>query len=238
MQMTLRTEANSLKAFIEKRWAEARTELEDHDPAYVRAVEALDNLQDKLTLPSQISSSSYSLPRKWVDLLESTLVVSLALEDLHLAVSLLNPDAESKVAHWYLDVWMQFAFNLVEKVKVLVSFTCGVHGLGSMKDRYRHRLDSEGVQGQLRQRRDPLVHGAGGEGSIVRRAITEDLKHPWELSVAHGPRVIDAMLQSGAGSALTSEQWRHTLGDHSATLLGNIGKVLDDLEEDIDSTRG
>jgi len=184
--MTPRTEANSLKAFIEKRWAEARTELEEHDPAYVTAVEALDNLQDKLTLPSQISSSSYSLPRKWVDLLESTLVVSLALEDLHLAVSLLNPDATSKVAHWYLDVWMQFAFNLVEKVKVLVSFTCGVHGLGSMKDRYRHRLDSEGVQGQLRQRRDPLVHGAGGEGSIVRRAIMSDESLPVFMDMVPG----------------------------------------------------
>ena len=53
MQITPGSEASSLKAFIEKPWAEARTELEEHDPAYITAVEALDNLQDKLTLPSQ-----------------------------------------------------------------------------------------------------------------------------------------------------------------------------------------
>lgn len=226
----------SLKTFIENRWAEARRVLAEHDPTYISAFEAYGRLQGKLTLPNQIGST-YSLPNKWVDLLESTLDVAIAQEDLDLAVSLLKPDADIRVAHWYADAWKQYAFNLIEKVKVLVSFTCNVHDLGRLKRTYRSRLDSDLVQGRISELRHPLVHGAGGKGTVVHRAITEDLLHPWESSVAAGSGVIDEFLKYRADTRLSSVAWHNILVDHTATLLGNIGGVLDDLERQIGELR-
>ena len=118
-------------------------------------------------------------------------------------------------------------------VKLLITHSCRVHGLGRLKDHYCKQIDSTGVQGKIGLLRHSLVHGEGGEGSVVRRAISEDARHSWEFYVATGPEILDDILEYDSGQGLSPSEWSKILGDHTTRLLANVGGVLGQLEQDI-----
>ena len=222
----------SIQDFIENRWADVKTVLEEIDSAFVHTIEAYKMLESGLTLPSRPRSKG-SLPEKWRKVIESTVDVRLAIRDLFLCVELTGSVAKPTTVHWYTETFIEKAYNLVERTKTLVSIVCGAYGLGGLKEKYIAELDSTDVQGRISELRHPRVHGAGGVGTTVQRAIADDPNLEWETAVSIGPEFIDQMLAGSNSSRLTPSEWHEVKLQQVRTLETNIAKVLAGLEDDV-----
>ena len=224
----------TIRNFIENRWAEAKEELARRDPAYVDAVQSHVSLYNKLILPDIIHPQHRLLNDRWIRLLEATVNVFLQMEDLNFTISLITPNLNRRTSHYYVDRWYEIAYNLCEKVKRLITHSCRVYRLDQkVADKYCKQIDSREVRGNISLRRHPLVHGEGGEGSVVRRAISEDKKHSWEFYVAVGPQMLDHFLEDDSEQGVSPRQWSAILSNHMTRLLANISSVLSQLEQDI-----
>jgi hypothetical protein len=227
------TEENPIWAFINRRWAEVRDQLDQTAPGYLHAVESYKALSTTLFLPQQLKPEKPLLGSSWVKLLESTVTVALAEQDLELTEALINEAKTKRIAHWYLDMWYQSAFNLLEHIKVMITLTCNIHGLGELDKKYHSQIDDKWVQGKISKLRHPLVHGAGDPGTVVNRAITEDERHNWEYYAALGLGVIRGMLDNQSEEGLTPQNFHEVVAAHTSTLISRIGHVLGGLESDI-----
>ena len=230
----------TIRSFIDNRWAEAKEELTQQDPTFIAAVQSYEFLQDKLFLP-EVDESIHPprglLDERWVHLLEATENVYLEVEDLLFTVSLIESAITSRASHYHADKWVESAYSLCEKVKVLITHSCRVHGLGRLDDKYCNQIDSKDVQGKIGLLRHPLVHGEGGGGSVVRRAISEDEQHSWELYVAIGPGLLDYILEADPKEGQSPSDKAKILGGHTTTLLANVSGVLSQLEQDINKVK-
>lgn len=227
----------TIRGFIDNRWVEAKEELTERDPAFVAAVQSYGFLHNKLFLPESIHPPRSLLAERWIRLLEATDNVYLEVENLRFTVSLVEPTISRRASYYYINKWIESAYNLCEKVKPLITHSCRVHGLGKLGDKYCKQIDSTDVQGKIGLRRHPMVHGEGGEGSVVRRAISEDARHSWEFFVAVGPELLDYILEYDSNQGLSPSELSKVLGDHTTTLLANVSGVLGQLEQDINKAK-
>ena len=228
----------TIKSFIENRWVEAKEELTQQDPTFVAAVQSYGFLHDKLFLPENIHPPRRLLPERWIHLLEASVSVYQEVENLSFTVSLIEPGITIRASHYYADKWIEGAYNLCEKVKLLITHSCRAYGLGRLQDKYCNQIDSRDVQGNIGLRRHPQVHGEGEEGSVVRRAISEDASHSWEFYVAVGPGLLNHILEDDSKEGLSPSELSKVLGDHTTTLLLNVSGVLSQFEQDINKSKG
>ena len=226
-------EQNPVRAFINRRWADAKHQLDQDAPSYLDAVELYKAVSTLLFLPQQLKPSKPLLTTSWVTLLETTVTVALAMEDLKLTATLMQGTETRRAAHWYLDMWYQNAFNLLEHAKVMITLTCKVNSLGDLDKKYHAQIDDKAGQGRISELRHPLVHGAGEPGTVVNRAITEDERHSWEYYAAIGPEVIQEMLEYEPKGGLTPQALHKMVAGLTTTLIARTGNVLDTLESDI-----
>lgn len=229
----------SIQAFVENRWADAKTVLEELDPAFVQAIEAEEALGGILELSSRPKPGT-PFTDKWQKFIGATADVSMAIKDLDRCVELTGSVATPVTVHWFTQTFVEKAYNLLDRTKTLVADVCSAYGLGGLKDRYIERLGSTEVQGKIGDRRQPMVHGRGGEGTLVERTIADEPDIDWETAVVVGPMYISQMLADSDGSALlpfsklSPPEWEGVLSGHAQTLMGNVAQVLSDLELDIE----
>ena len=228
------TEGNEIRGFVSRRWAEARHQIDQAAPEYTHAVESHKTVSATLFLPQQLKPKKPLLTSPWVKLLEATVAVALAVEVLHMTEALMKEAKTRRVAHWYLDMSYQNAFNLLEHIKVMITLTSKLHGLGELDKKYHSQIDDKSVQGKISELRHPLVHGVGDPGTVVSRAITEDEQHSWEYYAAIGPEVIQAMLDNESEEGLTPQDLHAIVAHHSPTLISRTGNVLTAFESDIE----
>jgi hypothetical protein len=224
----------TIRNFIENRWAEAKEELLRRDPAYVSAVQSYISLYNKLRLPDSIHPQRRLLDERWIRLLEATVNVIREMENLDFTISLIKPTLNRRTSHYYVDRWLETAYNLCEKVKVLITHSGRMYGLGKkLIDNYCKQIDSSELPGKISLLRHPLVHGEGGKESVVRRAVSEDKKQRWEFYVAAGPQILDHILEYDSEQGLLPRELSEILSNHTTRLLANISGVLSQLEQDI-----
>ena len=174
-----------------------------------------------------------------VEVLTRAGVGGMAIKDLERCVELIGSVATPVTVHWFTQTFPEKAYNLVERTKTLVTNVCNAYGLGRQKGKYKNRLDSTDVIGNIGNRRHPMVHGGGGEGTLVERAIADEPDIDWETALIDGPVFISQMLADSDGSAalpfsrLSPAQWEQVKARDLHTLMGNIARVLGDLEADI-----
>ena len=225
-------EEDPIQAFIKRRWAGLRYGLQRTDPDYLHAVESYWALSAVLVLPHQAKPKHRLLTSTKVKLLETTVTVALAVENSHMTEVLMKEVRKKRVAHWYLDMWYQNAFNLLEHIKVMITLTCNLYSLGDLDKKYHSQIDD--FQGKIGELRHPLVHGPVDPGTVVNRAITEDEQHSWEYYAAIGPEVIRKMLEYESEEGLSPQDLHDVVAAHTSTLLSRTGHVLRALESDID----
>lgn len=215
--------------FIANRWEEAKADLSQHDPAYVATMGIYFDMKERLILPDSPPQPSYRLKTEWYDLLQSTMDVAQQLDRLEFTVQKIDTATNRKEADYYFETWVQDIYNLCEKIKVLISLSCGLYSLGRLKDKYREEVEKK-VQHNTGRKRQALVHGAderekGGLG-ISAGGITEDKL--WESLVAVGPGTIPYALDS---SHLKPPEWLHRNRPVTIEILGTLGTILSSLDQ-------
>lgn len=221
-----------MQDFIENRWADVKMVLGQSDSSFVHTIEAYKTLENKLKLPSPPKSKA-TLPDKWRKVIESAVDVTLAIRDLERCVELTGMSSPETV-HWFMETFIEKAYNLLDRTKTLTANVCGAYGLGGLRGKYKKQIDSKKVQGWISDHRHPRVHGRGGAGTLIERTIAGEPKLDWETIIVIGPDIIPQMIPEFDKSRLTPEKWQEVLSNHTRTLLGNLGQVLSDLESDIE----
>jgi hypothetical protein len=229
--------------FIENRWTDAKKQLQRQDLAFVAAVEAYGSLWDQgIVLPelTNFSRPHYPLPQRWYRLLETTVDIVQELQRIDTTTSQAQSAGNRENARYYYDMWVQNAFNLCEKVKLLVTHSCRLYSLANtVKDHYHSEINK--VQDNVGKSRHALVHGAdeaakGGRG-INARAITDN-PLGWDIIVALGPRVIPYILESANDAGMTPKQYAMILGDLTRVLNTALAAVLYEFDSDIRHSAG
>ena len=230
----------TLTTFIENRWEEAREELSRQDPTFVNALESYRNVDEmgvRLPALSEVNKATVPLSDIWHDLLEISLEIYQELWRFEFTVALMKSETSGQMLWYCFDTWTQDAYNLCEKVNVLIAHTCKVHNLGNkLKDNYRKRIKRM-VQDNLGKNRQAMVHGAddptvGGRGRRAR-AITQ---HPlgWETAVVLGTRIIPDILEySHKSLPRTAAEYSKMIEKMGRSMLSIIGAILNDFNNEI-----
>ena len=176
--MAVTNDESSMQDFIDNRWADAKIVLESGDASFVQTTEAYARLENALQLPRRPKPDT-PLSDKWRKVIESTVDVCMAMKDLERCAELAGSVATPVTVHWFTQTYPEKAYDLVERTKTLVTNVCNAYGLGKLKDKYIDRLDSTDVIGNIGDRRHPMVHGGGGEGTLVERTITYEPYINW-----------------------------------------------------------
>ena len=191
---------SSIRDFVDRRWSDAKEKLLELDPEFVRRVETLDRISKlSFELPgtTELPTPSRRLSKDWQNLLAATFDVVHELDNLQTTLSLLcsntSPGTRGRLAAYYYDVWVQQVFNLCDKVNRFVTLYCKLYCLRRGKDNrerttnaYRNKIKGR-VQRDIELLRSPLVHGAGGKGTLAERVISEEYQG-WEINVVAGSR--------------------------------------------------
>lgn len=237
----------TIRNFIDNRWYDAKRELSIVDRDFVSEVESIVRTQNLgLVLPSGLSlpTPTFRLSSKWHDLLALTMEVVEELDRLNLTVTLMDPNnshgIDRRLGVYYFDVWIQRVFNLCEKLDKLVANTCRLLLRNKKPDKWRAREDyyraliKAKVQDEIEKHRSPSVHGAGGQGILSGRVITED-HQGWEISVVGGPQMIDIMMEERyqAGGLLDPEGYFQIAGVLTQSVVVNLTTILLELDQEL-----
>jgi hypothetical protein len=235
--------------FIENRWADAKKELQRRDPAFVNKVEAYGSLWDQgLVLPELTNFSQphyplpHPLPQRWYRLLETTFEVVQELERIDITTSQAQSAKTRKLARYYYDMWVQNAFNLCEKVKLLVTFSCRLYRLADREAIIKHyHSEINKVQDNVSKSRHALVHGAdeaakGGRG-VDARAITDN-PLGWDVGVVFGSELIPIILEAAGNADMTPGKYAMILGVCTRMLNTTLAAVLLDFDHLISQPAG
>jgi hypothetical protein len=209
-------------------------------------VEAYGSLWDQgLVLPelTNFSQSHYPLPQGWYRLLETTVEVAQELERIDITTSQAQSAKTRKLARYYYDMWVQNAFNLCEKVKLLVTFSCRLYRLADSKAviKHYHSEIKDKVQDNMGKSRHALVHGAdevakGGRG-VDARAITDN-PLGWDVSVVFGSELIPIILEAAGNAGMTPGEYALILGVNTRMLNTTLAAVLLDFDHRISRPAG
>jgi hypothetical protein len=230
--------------FIENRWADAKKELQRQDPAFVNKVEAYGSLRDQgIVLPelTNFSQPRYPLSQKWYRLLETTFEVAKELERIDITAYQAQSAKTRKLARYYFEMWVQNAFNLSEKVKLLVTHSCRLYGLtNTVKDHYHSEINDK-VQDNVGKSRHALVHGAdeaakGGRG-VDARAITDN-PLGWDVNVVFGSQLIPIILEAADNAGMTPDEYAVIVGVYTRMLNMALAAVLLEFDHHISQPAG
>lgn len=236
----------TIRDFINNRWADAKEELLRRDPSFVKTLEAYVHAPKLgLLLPknSKLPIPTTGLSVRWHKLLEATYDIVNALDTLHLNVTLLEHGIDRRLAVYHFDAWVQHVFNLCDKIRrQLVTLSCRQYFPGKQQEKgkqlivhYSQQIKSK-VQDEVDQYRSPLVHGAGGMGTLAQRAMTDQLQS-WEIFVVGGDRMIDETLQAFYKSGHPEVDFSEILPGKTEFVVNTLGAILEDLEKDINSAK-
>tara|TARA_B100000315_G_C14505875_1_gene554580 strand:- start:170 stop:877 length:708 start_codon:yes stop_codon:yes gene_type:complete len=229
---------SSIEAFIENRWAEAKTELEGISPAFVKTLQAYDALVSHgFVLPEGIPAPEQRLPVNWHDFLETTFDVTQAVERLDITLEFLESNSERRLAVYFYEIWVQSAYILCEKVEGLIAHTCKVHSINRKAKRAYYGLIKAEVREEIEKRRTAIVHGVNrpekGTSPISATAITQD--GLWEGGVFLGPKIIRVAIDNSYenGGYLTPKDYFEILKASTETVLDKMGGILELVDKDL-----
>ena len=80
---------------------------------------------------SEVNKATVPLSDIWHDLLEISLEIYQELWRFEFTVALMKSETSGQMLWYCFDTWTQDAYNLCEKVNVLIAHTCKVHNLGN-----------------------------------------------------------------------------------------------------------
>ena len=240
-------EAFTIRTFIDNRWADAKAELLKLDDGFVAKVEALDNAS-KLGLllleETKLPEPSVRLSSVWHDLLAATFDIVQRLDSLEMNVSLLDPKAHSDVNRridvYHFEAWVQRVYNLCDIVnRRLITLSSkryfkknGKANSNQLSKKYISMVKSK-IQNKIGQFRHELVHGAGGNGSIWKRVITDEYEG-WEVCVVGGAWMIEETLKASYQSGMPPQQFFEILKQKTEYVTTTLGEILKELEEEIE----
>lgn len=236
------TQSPTIKDFINNRWNDSKEELRKPDQSFVGQFEARLHLSHEgVWLPSDTPeiTPKRRRPRKWHDLLSTTMGIALDLTLVETNLLILNPkdnpklDRRTEVFCFY--AWLQNIYNLCEKVRLLVTQSCKLYPLD--KNRVKsafHKAIRVKVQDEVSKLRHPVLHGDSQASTLMKRVITQD-KEAWEVNVALGPRIIDETFKS----FYTHQSGRlfATLDSKTGYALSTLGSILFELEKEISKSK-
>ena len=186
---------NTLDAWVERRWDDAKAQLAVIDPAFVKTIDSARRLEALgIVIKSELVPEKRFTAR-WINLLEACGDAVLVADQLQLAVENLNPErykgmdarSASREATYHAFNWVLYDFALIEKVRRLISVSAKIYlrdrepvERTEIKNRYLKRLKA--LAKRFERTRHGLTHGISGDNIVA--GITED--RLWEKGVALG----------------------------------------------------
>ena len=233
----------TINDFVERRWADAKGELQKLDPDFVRRSEETVRLQGLGLEALDFSHNpKRRLSREWHILLEDCDELVRKASVLQTAIDCFIADSGGGMSSgdigrrffYHMQSWFIHAQALAEYTQRVFSSTTKLYFRDSETGKKIANRHIESVRCQVtrwvEQGRIKFVHATG---KSLSTGITED--DLWEGSVAAGltPQIShDEFTDPIMGEQVKSGKYR-LLADANGTVLERTGRILQELEEDI-----